>query len=233
VFLAGDAAHIHPPLGGQGMNLGIHDAMNLGWKLTAVLTAKAPVSLLDTYQDERHPVAARVLDNTRAQSALLEPGDNAAAMYSRMRQLLRLPDANEMVAAEISGLDISYGDGDGVVGRRVPDVALLTAAGPRRLHELLRRVRPVLLDLRPGGAAWPATSRSAEKPTVIGDVVDYVAADCPVAQWRLPVLGWRPVPPALLIRPDGYVAWASPRGSDDGLAEAVGRIGAGRSPATA
>ena len=211
VFLAGDAAHIHPPLGGQGMNLGIQDAMNLGWKLAAVLGDYASDRLLDTYHDERHPIAARVLENTRAQTALLEPGDNVAAMRSRMQNLLRVRHANELLAAEISGLDVCYADGDSLVGRRVPDVELVTVAGRRRLYELLHAARPLLLDFRP----------NADKSGVTSDFVDHVAARCTVGQWRLPVLGWLPIPAALLIRPDGYVAWASADGSDEGFGECL------------
>jgi 2-polyprenyl-6-methoxyphenol hydroxylase-like FAD-dependent oxidoreductase len=217
IFLAGDAAHIHSPLGGQGMNLGIHDATNLGWKLGAVLNGHASDRLLDTYHDERHPVAARVLENTRSQTSLLEPGDNAAAMRSLMQRLLRLPAPNELLAAEISGLDVCYGHGDGLAGLRVPDVELVTAAGRRRVYELLRSARPVLLDLNP----------TPERSVTATDFVDYVAAHCPVRQWRLPVLGWSAIPSALLIRPDGYIAWASSDGSDEGLREAAEYIGMG------
>lgn len=211
IFLAGDAAHIHPPLGGQGMNLGIQDAMNLGWKLAAVLNGYASDDLLDSYTDERHPVAANVLDNTRAQTALLAQGDNAAAMYSRTRGMLQVPGANDIVAAEISGLDIRYpGVGQHpLVGRRVPDADIVTGGDRRRVFELLYSGRPVLLDF--------VKLANVDVPAPIS----HVLAHWPGRQWRLPVLGLVPVPAALLIRPDGYVAWASSEASIDGLAEAT------------
>ena len=224
LLLAGDAAHIHPPLGGQGMNLGIQDAMNLGWKLAAVLTGQAADRLLDTYHDERHPVAARVLENTRAQTSLLEPGENAAAMRGWMQRLLTVPEANELTSAEISGLDVCYASHAAshtqhpLVGRRVPDVDVVTAAGRQRVFELLHAGRAVLLDLDAG----------AGRSIAVPNAVAYVSADCPTRQWRLPVLGWVPVPSALLIRPDGYVAWVSSDGSTDGLAEAATWFGGQR-----
>lgn len=216
VFVAGDAAHIHPPLGGQGMNLGIQDAANLGWKLAAVVRGNAPEELLDTYHDERHPVAARVLENTRAQTSLLEPGDNATALRETFRRLMHVEEANERISAEISGLDVCYPSGaeHAVVGRRIPDCDIVIGASRYRLYELLHAARPLLIDF------------GARLDVEVADTVARVSASCTVGSWRLPVLGWVPVPAALLVRPDGYVAWAGDAGSTRGLYRAAERIGA-------
>jgi 2-polyprenyl-6-methoxyphenol hydroxylase-like FAD-dependent oxidoreductase len=216
VFVAGDAAHIHPPLGGQGMNLGIQDAVNLGWKLAAVVRGDAPEQLLDTYHDERHPIAARVLENTRAQTSLLEAGDNVTAMRETFRRLVQVEQANERISAEISGLDVCYPSGaeHPVVGRRIPDCDIVIGATRHRLYELLHDARPLLIDF---GAGLDVD---------VADTVERVNASCTVASWRLPVLGWVEVPAALLVRPDGYVAWAGDAGSTQGLHRAAERIGA-------
>jgi hypothetical protein len=220
VLLAGDAAHIHPPLGGQGMNIGMQDAMNLGWKLAAVLRGTADGHLLDSYHAERHPVAARVLTNTRAQTALLGQGENVTAMRQTFERLLGVDAANEQVGAEISGLDVCYQEGGHpLVGRRVPDGDIVVGTTPRRVYELLQSARPVLLTL---GAQIDVVQEN------LGDHVVRVAADSAVRRWRLPVIGWVPVPAALLIRPDGHVAWASQDGSTAGLEQAAEWIGAVR-----
>lgn len=210
VFLAGDAAHIHPPLGGQGMNLGIQDAANLGWKLAAVIRGDASPELLDTYHDERHPVAQRVLENTRAQTALLAGGANVTAMRDTFRGLLDIDAVNERIGAAISGLDVSYGsDADHVlVGRRIPDCDIRVGGTLRRLFELLHEARPVLIDFGAG------LGRNAVQAVPIG------------ASWRVPIFGRVPIPPAVLVRPDGHVAWVSVDGSDSGLDRAAERIGA-------
>jgi 3-(3-hydroxy-phenyl)propionate hydroxylase len=219
VLLAGDAAHIHPPLGGQGMNIGMQDAVNLGWKLVAVLRGEAAEELLDSYHDERHPVAARVLTNTRAQTALLGQGRNVTAMRQTFEQLLRVDGANEQVGAEISGLDVCYQEGDHpLVGKRVPDGDIIVGATVQRIHELLHPARPVLLSF---GAQIDGDIEAS-----LCDRVLRVSADTAVRRWRLPVVGWVPVPAALLIRPDGHVAWASEDGSAAGLGWAAERIGA-------
>lgn len=201
VLLAGDAAHVHPPHGGQGLNTGVQDAVNLGWKLAQVVRGTSPEALLDTYHAERHPVGARVLHNTLAQVALSGGGDRHRALRELMGELLAMDEPRRRIAGMLSGLDIRYelGEGHPLLGRRMPDLDLRTGAGPVRMFTLLHGARPVLLNLGddPGGngpAPWP-------------DRVRRVDARCD-AVWELPVIGEVPAPPAVLIRPDGYVAWA-------------------------
>jgi 3-(3-hydroxy-phenyl)propionate hydroxylase len=199
VLLAGDAAHVHYPMGGQGLNIGVQDAVNLGWKLAQVVNGTSPESLLDTYQGERHPVAARVLQNTMAQTALTRSDARNDALRDTMSELLSMDEPRKRVAAMISGLDIHYdlGEGHPLLGRRVPDLDLDTTGGPRRVFTLLHNARPVLLNLgEPGG--FDIT------PWV--DRVEMIDAKC-VAPWELPVLGAVTAPTAVLIRPDGYVGW--------------------------
>jgi 3-(3-hydroxy-phenyl)propionate hydroxylase len=199
VLLAGDAAHVHPPMGGQGLNIGIQDAVNLGWKLAQVVKRISPASLLDTYHAERHPIAARVLRNTMAHVALQRRDDRTKALEDILAELLRLDDVRRQLAAEMSGLDIHYalGDGHPLLGRRMPDLDLITADGPMRVFTLLHGARPVLLNLNaPGGfdmAPWV-------------DRVQRIEANY-VGTWELPVIGAITAPAAVLIRPDGYVAW--------------------------
>ncbi|MDX6232359.1 MAG: 3-(3-hydroxy-phenyl)propionate hydroxylase [Nocardioidaceae bacterium] len=199
VLLAGDAAHVHPPQGGQGLNTGVQDAVNLGWKLAQVVAKTSPESLLDTYHAERHPVGARVLQNTMAQVALSAPDDRHQALRSTMTQLLGMDEPRRRVAAMISALDIHYdlGDGHPLLGRRMPDLDLQTADGLTRVFNLLHDARPVLLNLgAPGGfdiAPW------ADRVRLVEAEHDGV--------WELPVLGEIAAPPAVLIRPDGHVAW--------------------------
>jgi 2-polyprenyl-6-methoxyphenol hydroxylase-like FAD-dependent oxidoreductase len=199
VLFAGDAAHVHPPLGGQGLNLGIQDAMNLGWKLAATVSGTAPAGLLDSYHDERHPVGAGVLAHTRAQRVLAErrPTADVAALRDIVTELLRLPDTNAHLAGLMSGLGLRYPmpeqPAGPLVGARMPDLELTVAGHPGRVSDLLRDGRPVLLDLRddPGPAELPTP------PGVIGHVAktaEELAAG------------------AVLIRPDGYVCWTAPSG---------------------
>src|SRR5687767_3951552 len=200
VLLAGDAAHVHPPQGGQGLNTGVQDAVNLGWKLAQVVNKTSPESLLDTYHAERHPVAARVLHNTMAQVALSSPDDRHQALRDTMTELLSMDEPRRRIAAMLSGLDICYdlGEGHPLLGRRMPDLDLQTADGPTRVFTLLHDARPVLLNLsEPGGfdmSGWTDRVR----------LVDAKHAGA----WVLPVLGEIAAPPAVLIRPDGHVAWA-------------------------
>ena len=212
VLLAGDAAHVHYPTGGQGLQLGLQDAVNLGWKLAQVVKGVSPDGLLDTYHAERHPVAARVVRTTLAQVALLRADDRTSALRDTVSEFLALDEPRKRVAAEMSGLDIRYnlGDGHPLLGRRVPDLELVTAAGPRRVFALLHGARPVLLNLgRPSGVAV----------TPWADRV--VAIDAEYAgDWELPVLGRVAAPTAVLIRPDGYVAWVGD-GSVNGLRDAL------------
>ena len=154
VLLAGDAAHVHPPQGGQGLNTGVQDAVNLGWKLAQVVNRTSPESLLDTYHAERHPVGARVLQNSMAQIALEGTDERTAALRDTVTELLGMDEPRKRFAAMVSGLDIHYdlGAGHPLLGRRMPDLDLHTADGPTRVFTLLYDARPVLLDLgEPGG----------------------------------------------------------------------------------
>ncbi len=199
VLLAGDAAHVHPPVGGQGLNIGVQDAVNLGWKLAQVVKGISPESLLDTYHAERHPVAARVLRNTMAQVALRRPDDRTKALGDYVSEILSMDEPRRRLAAEMSGLDIHYdlGEGHPLLGRRMPDLDLVTANGPLRVFTLLHDARPVLLNLGESGsfdiALWADRVRSID--------ASYVGT------WELPALGAVTAPTAVLIRPDGYVAW--------------------------
>jgi hypothetical protein len=200
VLLAGDAAHVHPPQGGQGLNVGVQDAVNLGWKLAQVIQETSPESLLDTYHAERHPVGAQVLQNTMAQVALQSPDDRHRALRDTMTELLSMNEPRRRIAGMISGLDVHYelGDGHPLLGRRMPDLDLHTADGPIRVFALLHDARPVLLNL---GA------RGAFDTSPWGSRVQMVDAEHE-GVWELPVVGEIAAPSAVLIRPDGYVAWA-------------------------
>ncbi len=199
VLLAGDAAHVHSPVGGQGLNTGVQDAVNLGWKLAQVIHQAAPESLLDTYHAERHPVAAQVLRNTMAQTALMRVDDRIEVLRDIVSELLNMDEPRKRLAAEMSGLGIQYdlGEGHPLLGRRMPDLDLVTADGPLRVFPLLHDARPVLLNLgEPGGydiTPW-------------ADRVQLIDAKY-VGTWELPAIGAVTAPPAVLIRPDGYVAW--------------------------
>ena len=211
VLLAGDAAHIHPPLGGQGLNLGLQDAVNLGWKLAQVIKRWSPDSLLDSYHAERHPVAARVLRNTQAQVALRRTDARSKALGDIFSELLALDAVRRRLAAEISGLGIRYdlGEGHVLVGHRMPDLDIITAEGARRVFTLLHEARPLLLDF----------SSSGIDITPWADRVRHVRARCDDA-WELPVTGTITAPAAVLARPDGYVAWAGDP-AQGGLIEAL------------
>lgn len=212
VLLAGDAAHVHPPVGGQGLNIGVQDAVNLGWKLARVVGGTAPETLLDTYHTERHPVAARVLRNTMAQMALRRRDDRTKALGGYVGELLAMDGPRRRLAAEMSGLDVHYdlGEGHPLLGRRMPDLDLATADGPQRVFALLHDARPVLLNLgEPGAfdiAPW-------------ADRVRLVDAEYS-GSWELPVIGTVAACSAVLIRPDGYVAWVGDR-SQPGLADTL------------
>jgi 3-(3-hydroxy-phenyl)propionate hydroxylase len=212
VLLAGDAAHVHPPVGGQGLNLGIQDAVNLGWKLARVVKRTSPESLLDTYHDERHPVAARVMRSVMAQVALRRTDDRSRALGETVSALLALDEPRRRIAAEVSGLDIHYdlGPGHPLLGRRMPDLDLETADGTLRLFTMLHGANPVLLDL--GGAGGIDITPWADR-------VRRVVARCE-GPWELPSIGPVAPPAAVLIRPDGYVAWTgepAERGLEDAL----------------
>ena len=212
VLLAGDAAHVHYPVGGQGLNTGVQDAVNLGWKLAQVVKGTSPDSLLDTYQAERHPVAARVLRTTMAQTALTRSDARIDALRDHVSELLGMDEPRKRFGAMMSGLDIHYdlGEGHPLLGRRMPDLDLVTAGGPLRVFTLLHDARPVLLNLgEPGGldiTPWADRVRLTDA-TYAGP-------------WELPVLGTVAAPAAVLIRPDGYVAWAGEL-TDPGLPDAL------------
>jgi 2-polyprenyl-6-methoxyphenol hydroxylase-like FAD-dependent oxidoreductase len=212
VLLAGDAAHVHAPDGGQGLNTGVQDAVNLGWKLAQVVNGISPESLLDTYHAERHPVAARVLHNTMAQVALRREDDRTKALRDTMADLLGMDEPRRRFAGMMSGLDIHYdlGEGHPLLGRRMPDLDLVTADGPLRVFTLLHDARPVLLNLgEPGGFdIGPWANR-----------VQLIDAKY-VGTWELPVLGAVTAPTGVLIRPDGYVAWVGDL-TQRGLADAL------------
>jgi 3-(3-hydroxy-phenyl)propionate hydroxylase len=199
VLLAGDAAHVHPPQGGQGLNTSVQDAVNLGWKLAQVVNGTSPDDLLDTYQAERHPVAFRVLHNTMAQIALSRTDERTEALRDSMTELLAMDEPRKRIAGMICGLDVRYdlGDGHPLLGRRMPDLDLVTTDGPLRVFELLHDARPALLNLgeRGGFDISPWANRV--------QLIDATYA----GPWELPVLGEVAAPPAVLIRPDGHVAW--------------------------
>jgi len=204
VLLAGDAAHIHYPAGGQGLNTGVQDAVNLGWKLAEVVRGQAPEALLDSYHTERHPVAERLLLNTQAQAALARPGVQTDALRELFAALITFDDVNHYLGGMISGLDIRYPTGGGhpLAGRRVPDADLKTPEGMTRIYELLHTARPILLDLRGSSELAASAARWADR-------VDLVEARSEDDHWPVPAVGEVPAPAALLIRPDGHVAWAA------------------------
>ena len=213
VLLAGDAAHVHSPVGGQGLNIGVQDAVNLGWKLAQVVNETSPESLLDTYHAERHPVAARVLRNTMAQTALLRSDERIEALRDTVSELLSMNEPRKRFGAMLSGLDIHYdlGEGHPLLGRRMPDLDLVTTGGPLRVFSLLHDARAVLLNLgEPGDfdiTPW-------------ADRVQLIDAEY-VGVWELPVLGVVTAPTAVLIRPDGYVAWVGGDLTHAGLSDAL------------
>jgi 2-polyprenyl-6-methoxyphenol hydroxylase-like FAD-dependent oxidoreductase len=213
VLLAGDAAHVHAPDGGHGLNTGVQDAVNLGWKLAQVVNRTSPESLLDSYHAERHPVAARVLRTTMAHVALRRPDERTQALRETIADILRADEARRRFTATMSGLDIHYdlGEGHPLLGRRMPDLDLVTANGPLRVFTLLHDARPVLLNLgEPGGfyiGPWVDWVRLVD--------ADYVGA------WELPALGAVAAPTAVLIRPDGYVAWVGEDLVHTGLPDAL------------
>lgn len=227
VLLAGDAAHTHPPIGGQGLNLGVQDAVNLGWKLAQVVRRTSPHSLLDTYHAERHPVAARALRHTMASVALRRTDDRTKALNESLAELLAMDEPRRRLVADISGLGVHYDLGKGhpkghpLLGRRMPDLDLRVDGAALRVFSLLHAARPVLLDLGEPGrldiGAWADRVRR----------VDAVAVH--QGAWELPAIGFVQAPTAVLIRPDGHVAWlATPvepgqpgQAAQEGLADAL------------
>jgi 3-(3-hydroxy-phenyl)propionate hydroxylase len=211
ILLAGDAAHVHYPTGG-GLGIGVQDAVNLGWKLAQVVKGTSPESLLDTYRAERHPVTARILRHTMAQAALGRPDERVEALFETVSELLSMDEPRKRIAAMVSGLDTRYdfGAGHPLLGRRMPDLDLVTADGPLRLFTLLHGARPVLLNFAaPGGfdiTPW------ADRVQLVEATYD--------GPWELPVLGVVTAPTAVLVRPDGYVAWVGAP-SDPGILDAL------------
>ncbi|HEY2601349.1 MAG TPA: FAD-dependent monooxygenase [Thermoleophilaceae bacterium] len=212
VLLAGDSAHVHYPAGGQGLSLGLQDAVNLGWKLARVVNGTSPASLLDTYQDERYPVAARALQHTMAQTVLQRRDERMKALVDVVSELASMDEPRKRVAGTMSGLDIHYdlGEGHPLLGRRMPDLDVLTADGPLRVFTLLHDAQAVLLNLG---------EPSEFDITAWADRVRLIDAEY-VGLWELPVLGAVTAPTAVLIRPDGYVAWVG-EGTQLGLSEAL------------
>jgi 2-polyprenyl-6-methoxyphenol hydroxylase-like FAD-dependent oxidoreductase len=212
VLLAGDSAHVHYPAGGQGLSLGVQDAVNLGWKLAQVVKGISPESLLDTYQDERHPVAARALRYTMAETALQRQDERSKALGEVVSEVAGMDEPRKRLAGLVSGLDIRYelGEGHPLVGRRMPDLEVVRADGPVRVFELLHEARPALLNLGETGsldvASW------ADRVQLVDAEYDGV--------WELPVLGAVSALVAVLIRPYGYIAWVG-KGNDLGLEEAL------------
>ncbi len=215
VLLAGDAAHIHSPAGGQGIGLGIQDAVNLGWKLAQVVRGSSPDSLLDTYHAERHPAGARALQYTMAASALQRHDPRTAAVRELVDELVSMDEPRRRVVGIISGLDVRYdlGEGHPLLGRRMPDLDLATAEGPTRVYALLHDARAVLVDLG-GSDSVGDIGPWADRVRVVDASYDGV--------WELPVVGTVDAPSAVLVRPDGHVAWVGD-GTRSGLEEALTR----------
>jgi 2-polyprenyl-6-methoxyphenol hydroxylase-like FAD-dependent oxidoreductase len=212
VLLAGDSAHVHYPAGGQGLSLGVQDAVNLGWKLAQVVNGTSPDKLLGTYHAERHPVAARALRHTMAQTALQRGDERIKALIEVLAEIAIMDEPRKRLVGIVSGLDIQYdlGEGHPLLGRRMPDLELVTRDGSIRVFEILHGARPALLNLgQPGGVditAW-------------ADRVQLIDAHY-AGPWELPVLGAVTAPTAVLVRPDGYVAWVG-EPADPGLPEAL------------
>ncbi len=199
VLLAGDAAHVHPPVGGQGLNIGLHDAVNLGWKLAQVVKGISPDTLLDSYHAERHPVGARVLRNTMAQVALRRMDERTQALDEFVGELVNVADARRKVTAEMSGLGVHYplGEGHPLIGRRMPDLELEARDGKLRAYSLLHHGQAALINF---------DESDGLDITGWSDRVRRVDARYP-GPWELPALGNVPAPAAMLVRPEGHVAW--------------------------
>lgn len=213
VLIAGDAAHVHYPVGGQGLNIGVQDAVNLGWKLAQVVKGISPESLLDTYQAERHPVAARALRDTMAATALTRSNARIDALRDAASEMLSSDEARKRFGARSAGLDIRYdlGEGHPLLGRRMPDLDLQTAGGPVRVFTLMRDALPVLLNL----GARIEISQWADRVHLVDAQYH--------GEWELPVLGAVHAPTAVLIRPDGYVAWVADERGAASLAESLSK----------
>ena len=212
VLVAGDAAHIHPPDGGQGLQTGVQDAVNLGWKLAQVVKGTSPESLLDTYHAERHPAGARVLRHTMAATMLRRDDERTRALRDTVAEFLGMDEPRRTLATELCGLAVRYdfGEGHPLLGRRMPDLDIETSEGPQRVYAFLHEARPLLINLgKPGSldiTGWADRVRLVEATTA--------------GMWPLPAIGQVPAPAAVLVRPDGHVAWVG-EGSDAGLTDAL------------
>ncbi|MCK7622340.1 FAD-dependent monooxygenase [Streptomyces sp. RS10V-4] len=209
VFLVGDAAHVYASGGGPGLNLGLQDAVNLGWKLAAEIRGTAPAGLLDSYDTERRQAATRMVMNAQAQSALLAPGSDVTALRRLFTELLGRRDTVQHLADLVAGSDVRYdmgvSDAHPLTGRFAPDLTLRTATGTVRLAELTRTARPLLLDLTDGAAAARALADRHDRL----DIVTAHPRSLTPARSSTPAPSAAPTPAVLLLRPDCYVAWAS------------------------
>jgi 3-(3-hydroxy-phenyl)propionate hydroxylase len=212
VLLAGDAAHIHSPAGGQGIGLGIQDAVNLGWKLAQVVRGVSTDGLLDTYQAERHPAGARSLEYSKAVSALQRHDARIVAVRDLMDELVAMDEPRRHLVGLISGLAVRYdlGEGHPLLGRRMPDLDLRTADGPVRVYSLLHAARPLLVNFGPPGSV--GAGHWADRVRLVEASYD--------GAWELPVIGTVDAPKAVLVRPDGHVAWVGD-GTASGLEDAL------------
>ncbi len=212
VLLAGDAAHIHSPAGGQGIGLGIQDAANLGWKLAQVVDRTSSEDLLDTYTTERHPAGARALQYSMSVSVLQRQDPRITAVREFIDRLVEMDEPRRYVVGLISGLDVQYdlGEGHPLLGRRMPDLDLMTKTGAVRLYSLLHTARPVLVNLGEPGSIDPGPW--ADRVRVVEATYD--------GPWELPVVGAVEAPTAVLVRPDGHVAWVGD-GSGSGSAQVL------------
>jgi bifunctional hydroxylase/dehydrase len=207
VLLAGDAAHVHMPAGGQGMNTSIQDSYNLGWKLALVLNGHAPESLLDSYHSERHEVGERLLANTRAQGLLILGGAEAQPLREALAELVAYPEVAAHMAAKVSGLDIRYDVGGGsnpVLGWRMPHLKLLVGTRMTSSTDLLRPGRGVLLDLTDNSALRDRARSWRDRVDIVTGRPQALAEDSPLTGTA-----------AVLLRPDGHVAWAAPGSHKD------------------
>lgn len=211
VLVAGDAAHVHSPVGGQGLNIGLQDAVNLGWKLAQVVKGETPDSLLDSYHAERHPAGAALLQHTLALTALNRGDARTTALRALTAKAMQMDAPRKWYGAMMSGLDIRHdcGDGHPLLGYRMPDLDIVTAQGPTRIFTLLHAARPVLLTF---GTRGPAIDGWQDRVTLVEASCDAVC--------ELPVVGVVPLPAAVLIRPDGHVAWVGDE-RGEGLVEAL------------
>lgn len=210
VLLLGDAAHTHSPVGGQGLNLGIQDAVNLGWKLALVISGQAPDSLLDSFHEERHAVAAGILQLSKAQTALIKPGGQIDALRSLMQTMIKVPETMFYLSGELSGLGLRYGNGEGLhplIGRSIPNLRLSLDSGEVDLFDMMHNGCPIFINFNPGKKSLlPEAYRSHV------DVINTINNTEKKIVWRLPVIGDVPALTSLFIRPDGYVAWALAEG---------------------